>query len=633
MYKSNNNHYGGTQPLRLPNFADLIKMSDINIEIILVDLSNNLKHIQFKDSMNAVHEMTINIDNNTVKIDNLLELLLIFFYIFNINAKHSLNLNDINSSTIFTEYIANVIQFRSDNENSTLKYIYSIMKSFHKFTVNSYDASASFYKDMGKLQTYIQALINSDIKLQKLYVENLRGIEGVPEKWYTLIEQLSKLQLLIFIKKIKTSTNTDDVVSNLIDALNGKMSIVNNILGNNIADGEYEDEDLTPLPTAPTITQTKQKTKTIDDSISKINELMGKVQNIDQTIDHSQLIADINLALDKIKPDMVGGANVLDRLQQPSRKPLIHNTLGQEEKKKIDKFDELANYRKKTVTSVADAVLVKNKLALGNALAGLHYNIIYQLNMPAINTELKQILDDIKLKIEQKLKLIPTLMSTDGSIKIDAFIKNYEKKLTESYGYDAINDAFQSTQYIDKTDQSSKDAHKIESAFYAELSLVRDYLTEVLEVIYSNVIPISNIKGQNKPVLILESWIKQVKVTKNHEALINLNSNIDKQKIIKSKLFIDVIELMTNIIKELTKKPIMANFFASDKTIIDILLQNKKITSKKVSVKAKAKDILKIHQTSSLHKPEQQKYYKNINNSKYYEKYLKYKSKYLELDI
>lgn len=174
----------------------------------------------------------------SVTIKNLYGLLLTMLKIFNLIDSTTIVNNNATNDIQINQLILIIDQLLANDPDFKLKRIYNIMISFKKFDLNGYSASASI-NDIDKLAEYINALARSDVHLQAFYDKHLQnGKQDIKDKWNMLIQQLTKLQLLIFIKKNKEDNH---VIDNLMDALNGKMQIVNNILAQNVSDGDVDD--------------------------------------------------------------------------------------------------------------------------------------------------------------------------------------------------------------------------------------------------------------------------------------------------------------------------------------------------------------------------------------------------------
>jgi hypothetical protein len=120
--------------------------------------------------------------------------------------------------------------------------IIKIFQTFGKFPSNSDYYETLTYGDADKLASTLNDLLQSDSKLDAwstyiLKVPQYNNNE-FKKSWGELSEQLIKLQILIFIKKI--SRPDKDIITPFIDALNGKMKIVNSVLADNVSGEELD---------------------------------------------------------------------------------------------------------------------------------------------------------------------------------------------------------------------------------------------------------------------------------------------------------------------------------------------------------------------------------------------------------
>lgn len=77
--------------------------------------------------------------------------------------------------------------------------------------------------------TQINELVEKDAELGTLHEKILKNFPDISDQWYKLMENLAKLQTFILLQKIEP-TNCQPIISEIINALNNKITTVNNIL-------------------------------------------------------------------------------------------------------------------------------------------------------------------------------------------------------------------------------------------------------------------------------------------------------------------------------------------------------------------------------------------------------------------
>ena len=224
-----NTEYINTIKILFDNF-NKIKIAEVNgIEIF--------KYTAAPSTSTTDKSITITQDKSSSrKIHMLSDLVLLMLTIFKIIPNKVIDITNPSSTTNYTnlqEYIETTLIPGYDPSKPAsawhLKQIYNIFISFNPFVEKDY----SFNKS-DQLSINLNELIKSDVHLQFFYDKYLDSSNvKLKEKWTDLIEQLSKLQLLIFLKKNKDA-DADDMMENLLTALNGKMKIVNSVLSQNI---------------------------------------------------------------------------------------------------------------------------------------------------------------------------------------------------------------------------------------------------------------------------------------------------------------------------------------------------------------------------------------------------------------
>ena len=81
----------------------------------------------------------------------------------------------------------------------------------------------------------ITDLLNADQRIKELEVKMSPYFKEVEKNWKSLLNNLGKLQALIFIKKLEEQTpDCAGIINEIVNALNNKISTVNTILENNI---------------------------------------------------------------------------------------------------------------------------------------------------------------------------------------------------------------------------------------------------------------------------------------------------------------------------------------------------------------------------------------------------------------
>jgi hypothetical protein len=240
-----------------PNDDTELKENVVNICSILqkMPLTENNQQITIPNYQQKPGDKIIAdevIGSRLIEVSNLYGLVVLILYVFNMHATNLSTFDDSNETNVNT--IANPLLYYINQASSTkdnIKQIYNVLMSFYNFT--KYGFQELSVKNVVTLEKYLKELIKSDYQLKYFHDQYIQGKS--PElvgKWQNLINQLTKLQLLIFIKKNKEGD--DNMIDNLLTALNGKMKIVNNILAQNVSDGDaapFEDDDDVASPSAP----------------------------------------------------------------------------------------------------------------------------------------------------------------------------------------------------------------------------------------------------------------------------------------------------------------------------------------------------------------------------------------------
>lgn len=84
------------------------------------------------------------------------------------------------------------------------------------------------------LEEKINELVNQDQLLNDFYNNNLKNIyPSSHDSWKNMIKELAELQGLILLKKVNTQ-DCDTVIKSLLDVITGKLTVVNNIIKENL---------------------------------------------------------------------------------------------------------------------------------------------------------------------------------------------------------------------------------------------------------------------------------------------------------------------------------------------------------------------------------------------------------------
>jgi hypothetical protein len=78
----------------------------------------------------------------------------------------------------------------------------------------------------------IKLLINSDNMINNF--ENKIKTDSIKNNYKILKENLAKLQVLVLIKKLKKSSDCDEILNSFIEVLNNKVVSVNNMMQTNL---------------------------------------------------------------------------------------------------------------------------------------------------------------------------------------------------------------------------------------------------------------------------------------------------------------------------------------------------------------------------------------------------------------
>lgn len=129
--------------------------------------------------------------------------------------------------------IAIQIATKLEIEKSILEKIIDENLSIEEQNIESTDIKLKLINDM--------IASDNDIKNFEIKIKN----NTIKERFNLLKQNLGKLQILIFIKKLKKSKDCDEMLSALLSIFNNKIHSVNNILKNNLTQngGSYNIEN------------------------------------------------------------------------------------------------------------------------------------------------------------------------------------------------------------------------------------------------------------------------------------------------------------------------------------------------------------------------------------------------------
>uniref|UniRef100_A0A6C0EFU2 Uncharacterized protein n=1 Tax=viral metagenome TaxID=1070528 RepID=A0A6C0EFU2_9ZZZZ len=220
-------------------------------------------------------------------VSNLYGLVVLILYVFNTHDSDLSSFIDTNDKELNTDNNPLIKYIGTSTANiDNIKQIYNVLMSFYNFT--KYGFQELSVKSIDTLEKYLKELIKSDYQLKYFHDQYIQGKS--PElvgKWQNLINQLTRLQLLIFIKKNKDGD--DGMIDNLLTALNGKMKIVNNILAQNVSDSDaapFEDDDDVASPSSLDLKKLESELLQLRSlSLTEINkpENVAKIQSIIDT--------------------------------------------------------------------------------------------------------------------------------------------------------------------------------------------------------------------------------------------------------------------------------------------------------------------------------------------------------------
>jgi hypothetical protein len=128
------------------------------------------------------------------------------------------------------------------NEKIFKDFVKRITTALNIDNTNADKLSNELFTKFGKEDQYklltnqdITQLLKADESIKELESKMSPYFKDVQNNWKSLINNLGKLQALIFIKKLEEPTpDCAGIINEIVTALNNKISTVNTILENNI---------------------------------------------------------------------------------------------------------------------------------------------------------------------------------------------------------------------------------------------------------------------------------------------------------------------------------------------------------------------------------------------------------------